>query len=102
MTKHDRHFEKMVLSYFQRTRPDCKIETFYTTGRQKKINRFSVDGFFSHCKTMFEAMGCFCHFCHCQELRPSLAEEDIKRGSEKKELDKLRRGYRQEKGFTVI
>ena len=27
-------FENMVRTYFQRTRPDCKIESFYTTGRQ--------------------------------------------------------------------
>ena len=40
-----RSFENMVMSYFQRKRPDCKIERFYTTGRQKKIDRFSVDGF---------------------------------------------------------
>ena len=35
-------------------------------------------------------------------LRPSLTEEDIKRGSRRRELDELRRGYIQEKGFTVI
>ena len=40
-----RSFENMVMSYFQRTRPDSKNESFYTTGRQKKIDRFSVDGF---------------------------------------------------------
>ena len=97
-----RCFEKMVMTYFQRTRPDCKIESFYTTGRQKKIDRFSIDGFCSHCKTLFEAMGCFYHFCPCQELRASLTEEDIKRGSRKRELDELRRGYIVEKGFTVL
>ena len=96
-----RSFENMVMSCFQLTRPDCKIESFYTTGRLKKIDRFSVDGFFSHCNTVFEAMGCFYHFCLCQELRPSLTEEDIKRGS-RRELDELRRSYIQEKGFTVI
>ena len=64
-----RSFENMVMSYFQRTRPDCKIESFYTTGRQKKNDRFSVDGFCSHCNTVFEAMGCFYHFCPSQELR---------------------------------
>ena len=52
-------FENMVMSYFQRTRTDCKIESFYITVRQKKIDRFSVDGFCSHCNTVFEAMGCF-------------------------------------------
>ena len=47
-------------------------------------------------------MGCFYHFCPCQELRPSLTEEDIQCGSKKKELDALRRHYIQEKGFKVI
>ena len=47
-------------------------------------------------------MGCFYHFCPFQELRPSLTEEHIKRGSRRKELDELRRSYIQEKGFTVI
>ena len=78
-----RSFENMIKSYFQRTRPDCKIESFYTTSRQKKIDRFIVDGFCSHCNIVFEAMGCFYHFCPCQELRPSVTEEDIKRSSRK-------------------
>ena len=97
-----RRIENMVMSYFQRTRPDCKIESFYTTGREKKIDLFSVDEFCSHCNTDFEAMGGFYHFCPCQELRPSLTEEDIKRGSRRRDLDELRRGYIQEKEFTVI
>ena len=88
------------MSYFPRTRPDRKIESFYNTGRQKKIDCFSVDAFCSHCKTVFEAMGCFYHFCPCQELCPIL-NEDVKRGSRKRELDELRRGHIQQKGFTV-
>ena len=54
-----RSFENMVMSYFQRTRPECKIESFFTTGRQKNIDCFSVHGFCSHCNTVFEAMGFF-------------------------------------------
>ena len=96
-----RSFENMVTSCFQRTRPECEIESFFTTGRQKKIDCFSVDGFCSHCNTVFEAMGCFYHFCPCQELRPSITEEDIQRGSKKRELDALRRHYIQQKGFKV-
>ena len=92
----------MVMSYFQRIRPDCKNESFYTTVRLKKIDCFRVDGFCSHCNTALEALGCFYHFCPCQELRSSLTEEDIKRGSKRRELDELRRNYIQEKGFTVI
>ena len=97
-----RSFEDMVISYFQRRRSDCKFESFYTTGRQKKIDRFSVDGFCSHCITAFEAMGSFYHFCPCQELPPFLTREHIKRGSEKSDLDELRRGNKQEQGFAVI
>ena len=41
-------------------------------------------------------MSCFYHFCPCQELRPSPTEEDVKRGSRRRE------SYKQEKGFTVI
>ena len=39
-----RSFENMLLSYFQQTRPDCNIESNVATGRQKKIDCFSVDG----------------------------------------------------------
>ena len=99
--KRTRKFENLTNSYFQRTRPGCEIESFYTTGRQK-IGCFSVDGVCSHCNTVFEAMWCFYHFCPCQELRPSLTEEDIQRGSNKRELDALRRHYIQEKPFKVI
>ena len=38
-----RTFENMVLSYFQQNRPDCKIGSNVTIGRQKKIDCFSVD-----------------------------------------------------------
>ena len=47
-------------------------------------------------------MGCFYHFCPCQEQRPFLTEEDIQRGTKKRELDALGRHYIQEKGFKVI
>ena len=97
-----RSFENMVMSYFQRTRQEFEIERFFTTGRQKKIDYFCVDGFCSHCNTVSEAMGCFYHFCPCQELRPSLTEADIRRGSKKRELDAVRRHTIQEKGFKVI
>ena len=76
-----RNLENMVMSYFQRRRRDCKFESFYTTGTQKKIDCFKVDGFCAHFKTVFEAMGCFYLYFPCQEARPSLTEEDIERGN---------------------
>ena len=97
-----RSFENMVMSYFQLTRSECEIESFITTGIQKKIDCCSFDGFCSHRNIVFKAMACFYHFCFCEELRPSLIEEDIQHGSKKRELDALRRHYIQEKCFKVI
>ena len=79
-----RNFENMVLLYFQSQRPDCRNESFYTTGTLKKIDCFKADGFCAHCTTVFEAIGCFHHYCPCQEARTSLSEDDIKRGNKKR------------------
>ena len=47
-------------------------------------------------------MGCFYLFCPCQVVRPSLTEESIQRGSKKREIDALKRRYKQEKGLNFI
>ena len=31
-----RNFENMDMSFYQELRPECKVESFYTTGKQKK------------------------------------------------------------------
>ena len=100
--KKSRNFENMVMSYFQRQRPDCKIESFYTTGTQKRIACFKVDDFCAHCNTVFEAMGCFYHYCPCQEARLSLTEEDIERCHKMRELDQVRKQYIKEKRYHVV
>ena len=97
-----RSFENMVLSRFQQTRPDCKIESNVTTGRQKKIDCFSVDGIFNHCNTVFEAMGCCFHHCTCQEAHPSLTDNEIMRRIKKRERDQMRKEYIQQKGYKII
>ena len=97
-----RSFEILVLSYFQRIRQNCRIENFYTTGFQKKIDCFNTVGFCAHCNTVFEAMGCFYQYCPCQEARPALTEKDIQRGTKKRELDEMWRQCIQEKGYTVV
>ena len=97
-----RNFENMVMSFFQIQRPDCKIDSFYITETQKKIDCFKVDGFCAHFKTVFEAMGCFCHCCPCQETRPSLTEEDVERGLKKRDMDQTRKQYIKEKGYNVV
>ena len=47
-------------------------------------------------------MGCFYHYCPCQEARPSLTEEDIERGNKKREMDQMRKQYIKEKGYNVV
>ena len=78
-----RSFENMVLPYFQQSQPECKIESNFTTGRQKKYDCFSVDGICYHCNTVLEAMGCYYHYCPCQEARPSVTDTDIEKAVKK-------------------
>ena len=46
-------------------------------------------------------MGCYFYFCPCQEARPSLTDDEIKRGTKKKEMDELRKDYNREKGYSI-
>ena len=78
-----RKFEKMVMSFFQRIKPDCRIENFSTTGTQRKIDYFNADEFCGHCNRVFEAMGCVYHYCLCQKSWSTLTEDDIQRGTKK-------------------
>ena len=94
------NFENMVMSFYQKLRPECKIESFYTTGKQKKIDFFHIDGYCDHCETEFEAMGCYYYFCSFQETCPFMSEQDIERGNKKREMDELRREYIKEKGYN--
>ena len=97
-----RSFENMVLSYFQQSRPDCKTESNINTGRQKKIDCFSVDGICYHCNTVFEAMGCYYHYCPCQEAHLSLTDTDNERGAKKRQQDEMRRDYIQQKCYQTV
>ena len=97
-----RSFENMVLSYFEQTRPYCNMESNVTSDRQKKIDCFSVNGICNHCNTVFEAMGCYFHYCPCKEARPSLTYKKIMRGIKKREEDQMRKEYIQQKGYKII
>ena len=57
---------------------------------------------FAHIVIVFEAMGCFYHYCPCQEARPSLTEDDIERGNIKREMDQMGKQYIKEKGHNVV
>ena len=65
------------------------------------IHCFSVDGIFDHCNTVFETMGCYFHYCPCQETRSSLTANEIMRGI-KKEQSQMCEEYTQQKGYKII
>ena len=90
----------MVMSYLQSQRPEGTIESYYTTGNQKKIECFSVDRYCAHCNTVFEAMGCYFRFCSGQEARASPPEEEMQRG--KREHDELRRVFWETKNTILL
>ena len=61
-----------------------RIETrlykkFLSNGKQNKTDCLHVDGYWDHCKTVFENMGCYYHFSSCQETHSSLSEQDFER-----------------------
>ena len=47
-------------------------------------------------------MGCYYHYCSCQEARPSLTDSDIERGVKKRQQGEMRRDYIQQKGYEIV
>ena len=80
---------------------NVKLSAFLFLENRKIIDCFNVEGYCDHCKTVFEAMGCYYHFCSFQEARPSLTEQDIERGNKKRDMDDMRREYIKEKVYKV-
>ena len=85
---------------FNKQDQNVTLKTSIQEEDRKKTDCFSVDGFCFLCNTVFEAEGWSNHFCPSQKVRPYLSEEDIQRGSKRRELDELRRSYIQEKRST--
>ena len=79
-----RNFENMVMSSIKNQDQNVKLRAFLHLENRKKIDCFNVDGYCDHYKTVFEAMGCYFHFCSCQEARPFLTEQDIEWGNKKR------------------
>ena len=47
-------------------------------------------------------MGCYYHHCPCQEARPSLTDNELMRGINKRVQDQMRKEYMQQKGYKII
>ena len=94
------YFEYLVMNYLQARNPNCTIQSTFTTGNQKMFGNFSVDGYCSHCNRVFEAMGCYFHFCKCQESK-RLPIDVIEKGLKKREADTYRRDVIKSFGVEV-
>ena len=81
---------------------NAKSRAFTRQESKRKIDCYEVDGYCDHCKTVFEAMGCYYNFCEFMEVSPLLSEEEIKRGQNRRELDRLRKEYIESKGYKVV
>ena len=78
------------MSYFQRRKPDYRIESLYTTGPQKKIDCFNAVGFNGPVSTVLEAMNCFYHYSPCQEAPLALTGKNIEGRTKRKRWMKCR------------
>ena len=96
-----RSFENVVVSHFQRTRPQCEFGSFFTTGRQKKIDCLVLMCFILIATLCLKSWVAFTTSFSVKKYVP-LTEDDIQRGSKKRELDALRRHHIQKKAFNVI
>ena len=89
----------VILSASQTTVKSGKFQNDCYT---EKTDARNVGGFCGHCITVFEAVGCYCQYCPCQEARPPLIEEGNQRDIRKRELDELRKQHIQKKGFNAL
>ena len=47
-------------------------------------------------------MGCYYHYCPCQEARPFLTDTEIERGVKNRQKDAMRKDYVQQKGYQIV
>ena len=96
-----RSFENMVMSYFQRVRPQCKFESLYTATTQKKLMHTSLRAFVDAatlCLKLWEAIFNIAHFKKL--VFRSLTKKKSER--HQKKLDEQREQYLQKKSYSVI
>ena len=88
----------MAMYYLQSQQPECTLESFFKTGKQKKVDCSNADRFFYNCSTVFEVIGCDNHFSFFQGARASLSDLEKQRVMRKEKNEEFRRGYLGNKG----
>ena len=90
----------MVMSCFQATRTECKIESYYTTGKEKKLIALVLMVIATIVRLSLKQWVVI-SILSLSRTRPSLTDDDIKRGTKKREMDDLRKDYIREKGYSI-
>ena len=68
----------------------------------KKIDCFRLDETCYQNNTVFEALGCYYHYCPCQKARLSLTDTDIEGRVKKRQQDEMRTDYKQQNGYQIV
>ena len=95
-----RSFENMVMSYKVKKQSQNAELRASTHLEIKKNDCFNEDWYCDHCKTVFEALGCYYHFVLHRTLVPHLARK-ILREEKMREVDDLRREWNREKDYKI-
>ena len=94
--------EWKIWSCLTSTKWDRLVQMGNSTQQEfRKKDWLNADGFCRNWKAVFEAMGCFHHYCFRHQAWPALTEEYIRREIEKREMDEMRKHYT-EKKFTLF
>ena len=96
-----RHFENMVMSYYQRIRPQFRSISFYTTGTQKAVDCFSVTCSASTASLYLKPWGVIIFTVPVRKHIFLLTDDEIQRGNKKK-MNESRRNSFLEQGHTVM
>ena len=92
--------ECVVLEFLQIKYPNCKLRTQFNHKSQKRIGKYLVDGYCSHCRTVFEVLGCYWHFCNCQD-KNRLSLSALENGAKRRKFDEVRRIYLTEADYNI-
>ena len=90
-----RSFENMVMSYYQRIRPECKIVSFYTTGMPKTLTVSALMSSGSTATLYSNPRGVII-------ITVPVKKHVLIQRATKRDMDELRRHYLMEQGYTVM
>ena len=81
------------MAYFQNFRPDCNIESFYTTGTQKQLIVSAFMDFVVYATQFLRLSDAFIIFVSVRKYNHVSRTETLTEDRKKREMDELRRCF---------